>query len=296
LTSAPEPRRWVAREDGRRLAQEIVIEPPRGLMGVDWRELHQFRDLFFALAWRDISVRYKQTLLGVLWAVAQPVVNMVVFTFVFHGLGKLESGDGTPYPVFLYVGLLFWQFFAGTLSNTSASMVGNAGMIQKIYFPRLLLPAATVAVGLVDFAVAGCVLTALMAYFRVVPRAAGLAVLPLLVFAAALVSLGWGLFLAAVNVKYRDVRYALPFVIQILMYVTPIVYPVQMLARYPGLSAAMRWINPISGVIECARAALLGAAPVPWDALGISLLSGSVYLALGTLYFRRTEHYFADIA
>jgi lipopolysaccharide transport system permease protein len=273
-----------------------VIEPPRGLVGVDWRELHEFRDLFFALAWRDISVRYKQTLFGVLWAVAQPVVNMVVFTFVFNNLGKLESGDGTPYPIFLYVGLLFWQFFAGTLSNTSASLVGNAGMIQKIYFPRLLLPAATVGVGLVDFAVSGCVLAALMAHFRVVPSAAGLLILPLIVLAATLVSLGWGLFLAAVNVKYRDVRHALPFVVQILMYVTPIVYPVQMLARHPGLKAAMLWINPISGVIVCARAALLGTGPVPWDVLGISLVSGSVYLTLGTLYFRRTERYFADIA
>jgi lipopolysaccharide transport system permease protein len=274
---------------------EFTICPPKRLIQIDWGELWRFRDLFLVLAWRDISVRYKQTALGALWAIFQPFVTMVIFTFVFNRVAKVESGDGTPYPIFLYVGLLFWQYYSGTLTKASESMVVNANMVQKVYFPRLIVPAATSLTGLVDLAVASLVLMGMMVYFGFVPHWQGLAILPLLLICMLLASMGAGLFLASVNVKYRDVRYALPFLIQTLMYVTPVIYPVKSLAKYPVVETAMLWLNPISGVISNARAGLLGKSPIDWNTMAIT---GAMSLAMfvgGLYYFRSTERHFADI-
>ena len=276
---------------------ELIIAPPTHFISINWRELWRFRDLFLVFAWRDISVRYKQTLLGVLWAILQPLITMVIFTFIFNGMARIESGDDVPYPIFLYVGLLLWQYFSGTLTNASNSMVANAGIVQKVYFPRLIIPASTAVTGLVDLAVASVVLIGMMVYYGYYPCLTGVLILPLLLTITVLASLGMGLFLASLNIKFRDVRYALPFVIQIMMYVTPVIYPVSMLDNHPVIKTLMLWLNPISGVISNARAGLLGAGtePVDWGVLGISAFTSVLFFLFGLYYFRATERYFADI-
>ena len=275
---------------------EYTITPPKGFIRINWPELWRYRDLFFVLSWRDVSVRYKQTVLGLLWAILQPLLTMVVFSFVFNRMAGIKSGDGTPYPIFLYTGLLVWQYFSGTLTNASNSLVSNSALVQKVYFPRLILPGTTAVTGLIDFAVSSMVLAGMMVYYHFTPGWVGLLTLPILLFTAILSSLGVGLLLAAVNVKYRDVRHALPFVINIMMYVTPVIYPVSMLNEHPWAKTAMIWLNPISGVISNARAGLLGRTPFEWDVMFISLLVGFVYFVIGLYYFRSTERYFADLA
>jgi lipopolysaccharide transport system permease protein len=278
-----------------RPAAEYIIRPPGRFLSVNFRELWRFRELFLVMAWRDIAVRYKQTVLGILWAILQPVITMIVFTFIFNRVGNIQSGDATPYPIFLYVGLLLWQYYSNVLSNASNSMVSSANMIQKIYFPRLILPATAATTGLVDLAISSLILAGMMAYYRFYPLVSGLLVLPVLLICVILASLGFGFFLAAINVKYRDVRYALPFFIQILMYVTPVIYPVKMLDKHLVIKNLMLWLNPISGVITNARAALLGQGHVDWGIMGISFLMSCVYFVFGLYYFRNTERYFADI-
>ncbi len=273
----------------------LVIEPPKRWLSVNWSELWRYRDLFMTLAWRDISVRYKQTALGVLWALFQPFVTMIVFTFIFNKMAKIESGDGTPYPIFLYVGLLFWQYYSSTLTNASGSMVANAAMIQKIYFPRLIIPATSAITGMVDFLVSATILIGMMIYYQFMPNTIGIVILPILIFCTMMTAMGAGMFLAAINVKYRDVRYALPFFIQMMMYVTPVIYPVTMLNNYPLIKVLMLWLNPISGVITNARAGLLGQGAVDWGIMGISILMSIVFFIAGLYYFRSTEKYFADI-
>jgi len=220
---------------------------------------------------------------------------MIVFTFIFNRMAKIDSGDGTPYPVFLYVGLLFWQYYSNTLTNASGSMVANAGMIQKIYFPRLIIPATSATTGLVDFAISSVILIGMMFYYQFMPNMIGIIILPLLILCTMMTAMGAGMFLAAINVKYRDVRYALPFFIQIMMYVTPVIYPVNMLNNYPVIKVMMLWLNPISGIITNARAGFLGQGVVNWEILGISMLMSMVFFMGGLFYFRNTERYFADI-
>jgi len=275
---------------------EYSIIPPKGFVRINWPELWRYRDLFLVLAWRDISVRYKQTVLGVAWAIIQPVVTMIIFTFIFNHMANIQSGDGTPYPIFLYAGQLLWQYFSGTLTNASNAMVANAGLVQKVYFPRLILPITAATTGLVDFAIASLILAAMMIYYGIIPGFTGFITLPILILTAVLCSMGVGLFMASLNVKYRDIRYALPFAINILMYVTPVIYPVTMLNNHPLAKTAMVWLNPMSGVISNARAGLLGHSPFQWDVLGISLLVSIIYFVIGLYYFRATERYFADIA
>lgn len=275
--------------------QEYIIAPPKRFLGVNWRELWRYRDLFLVFAWRDISVRYKQTVLGVLWAVFQPFVSMVLFTFIFNKVAKIESGDGTPYPIFLYVGLLLWQYFSGTLTNASNSMTSNAGIIQKVYFPRLIIPATAATTGLVDLVIASMILAGMMVYYGYVPSIISLLLLPVLLCCIILSSLGVGLFFASLNIKYRDVRYVLPFFIQILMYVTPVIYPVTMLNKYPVAKAMMLWLNPVSGTIATARAVLLGRGAVDWSMLAISSVMSGIFFTIGIFFFRSTERYFADI-
>jgi len=274
---------------------EYIIEPPKRLLSINWAELWRYRELFLIFSWRDIAVRYKQTALGVLWALFQPLITMVVFTFIFNRMARIESGDKTPYPIFLYVGLLFWQYYSGTLTKASDSMVSNASIIQKVYFPRLIIPASTAVTGLVDMAIAAVILAGMMVFYGYHPQVLGIVLLPVLLACAVLSAMGVGLFCASLNIKYRDVRYALPFFIQILMYVTPVIYPVKLLDRHPLARELMLWLNPISGVITNARAGLLGNAPIAWDVLGISALMSVVFFVCGLYYFRSTERYFADI-
>ena len=274
---------------------EFTIAPPKRWLAINWQELWRYRDLFLVLAWRDISVRYKQTALGIVWAIFQPFVTMIVFTFIFNRMANISSGDNTPYPIFLYVGLLLWQYYSSTLTNASNSMINNSALIQKIYFPRLIVPATAATTGLIDLAIAAVILSGMMIYYGRMPHLIGVLLLPVMLAIAVLSALGMGLLLASLNIKYRDVRFALPFFIQILMYVTPVIYPVKMLDNYPFVKNLMLWMNPISGVISNARAGLLGQGSIDFGILGIALLMSIVYFVAGLYYFRSTERYFADI-
>lgn len=278
------------------LSNDRIIEPPKKSIKINWQELWIYRDLFLVLAWRDISVRYKQTLLGALWAILQPVMTMLVFTFIFNRMAGIESGDGTPYPIFLYTGLLLWQYFSATINNAAQSMVTNTSLIQKVYFPRLVIPATGATTAFIDLAVASAVLAAMMAYYGFVPQIIGVVIVPLLLLIATFSALGVGLVLASLNVKYRDVRYALPFFVNIGLYMTPVIYPVSMLNKYPFVKMLFLWLNPMASVINSARTGLLGRSPIEWDTLIISLFVSVIYFLFGLFYFKRTESYFADIA
>ncbi len=272
----------------------IIIEPTRGLASLQLRALWEYRELLGFLVWRDVKVRYKQTALGVTWIVLQPVISMLVFTGVFGYLLQAPS-NGVPYPIFAYAGLLPWNYFSGSLTRSSQSVVGSANLITKVYFPRLLIPVSGVVGGLVDFAVSGVVLGILMLFYRI-PPTINVIWLPFFLLLAIATALGFGLWLAALNVRYRDVNYLVPFLLQIWMYVTPVLYSATLIPE------RFRWLlalNPMTGVVEGFRWALLSgsmtetAAPGPlfWVSVGITLC----VLITGALFFRITERTFADI-
>lgn len=267
-----------------------VIRPKKMFHLSDLKELWQYRELLYFFAWRDLKVRYKQTIIGAGWAIFQPFINMVVFSIFFGGLAKIPS-DNVPYPIFVYVGLIFWQFFSSALSDTSNSLIGNQSIITKVYFPRLILPISSVVTKFVDFIIASLILIGLMFYYGYTPNLIGLLILPLLLIITFMAAVGGGLFLAAINVKYRDVRYALPFFIQILLFLTPVIYPASIAGKYSAILA----INPMMGVIQNARAALLGTAPINWALLSISFLACLILLFIGIYVFKKIERYFADI-
>lgn len=267
-----------------------VIKPKKTISWDDIKELWKFKELLYFFTWRDIKVRYKQTAIGILWALFQPFMTMVVFSVFFGGLAKMPS-DGIPYPIFVYTGLLLWQFFSGALSDTSNCLISNQGIITKVYFPRLLLPISSTITKFVDFAIASTILIAMMIYYQYTPNLMGLLILPLLLLITFMASVGGGLFLASINVKYRDVRYALPFFISIMMYLTPVIYPSSLAGKYSWILA----LNPMTGVIKAARAALLGNAPINWTLLLISGATCFAILVIGFIFFKKTERYFADI-
>lgn len=268
----------------------IVIRPKKVLSLEDFKEVWRFKELLYFLTWRDFKVRYKQTAIGILWAIFQPFMTMVVFTVFFGNLLKIPS-DGVPYPIFVYTGLLFWQFFSTALSETSNTLVSNQAIITKVYFPRLILPISSVATKFIDFAISAVILIGMMIYYGYVPNLTGIFILPLLLIITFMAAVGGGLFLAAINVKYRDVRYALPFFIQILLFLTPVIYPASIAGKYSWLLA----FNPMMGVIQSARATLLGATPVNWTLLASSFVATAVLLVIGTIYFKQVERYFADL-
>lgn len=266
-----------------------VIEPPRGWIAVNWRELWDYRELLFFLTWRDVAVRYKQTVLGVLWAVLQPFVRLVVFSAVFGRVAKMDS-EGFPYPIFLYAGLLPWQFFAEALNRSSQSVVASAQMVQKVYFPRLIIPFASIGACLVDFAISFVILAALMIYYGLTPSWASAMVIPL-VGLTVLVAAGVGVLLSALSVAYRDVRYVVPFVTQIWMFLTPVIYPVRFV---PSKWQWLLMLNPMSGLVDAYRAALLGK-PFAWPSLAVSAGIAFTVFFLSLLYFRKLEVRFADV-
>jgi lipopolysaccharide transport system permease protein len=267
-----------------------IIEPKKGWTAIDLKEIWKYRELLYFLTKRDIKVRYKQTVLGGLWAIIQPVFTMIVFTFFFGRLAKIPS-DGIPYPIFVYAGLLPWTYFANALTASGNSLVGNANLITKVYFPRLIIPASSSLAGLLDFFIAMLVLGVLMIYYQFLP---GYAVLlaPVLVALTFLCAVGVGLWLSALNVEYRDIRYAIPFLIQIWMFVSPVIYPVSMVdEKYQWLLA----LNPMGGVINAFRASLLGHMPIDWFLLGISAVIIIFLFLSGMFYFRQMEKTFADV-
>lgn len=268
-----------------------IIKPPQGWLNLGFKELWNYRELAYFFVWRDLKVRYKQTAVGILWAIFQPLITMIIFTIFFGRFAKISS-DNIPYPIFVYIGLLLWQYFSFGLSHSSNSMIMNANIIGKIYFPRLIIPFSSSLIGLVDFAIASAILLGLMVYYHYMPNLTGIFLIPLLLFITFLSSIGLGCFLAAINVKYRDVRYIIPFFIQILMFLTPVIYPVSILGdRYKWILS----LNPIAGVIENARGAILGVRPVDWDLLSISIAVSVFLFVFGILYFRKAESFFADI-
>ena len=271
-------------------ARAIVIQPSRGWVPLRLGELWAYRELLFFLVWRDLKVRYKQTALGAAWAIIQPFFTMVVFSVFFGRLAGLPS-DGVPYPVFTYCARVPWTYFATALTMSSNSLVDHARLITKVYFPRLLVPAASVLAGLVDLAIAGVVLIGMMLYYGIVPGPAVFA-LPAFVLLAAATALGVGLWLSALNVEYRDVRYTVPFLIQFWLFLTPVAYSSSLV---PERWRALYGLNPMTGVVEGFRWALLGKAP-PGAVLLVSTASVLVLLLGGLFYFRRMERRFADIA
>ena len=266
----------------------IVIDPTSSRPLVEVRELWHYRDLLYFLTWRDISVRYKQTVLGFLWAILQPFLTMVVFAIFLGRLAGMPS-DGVPYPVFSYLGLLPWSYFSGAVTRAGTSVVGNAHLLTRVYFPRVLVPLSATLSALVDFAIASLVLGGLMAWYGIVPASTAVLLLPLAALTA-LAATGIGMWLAALNVRYRDVQYAIPFLMQLWMFATPVVYPTSLVP--PGWQPLFA-LNPMTGIIEAYRAAVLGTA-LDWPSLGISTLSAAVLAALGAWQFHRMEQSFAD--
>ena len=267
-----------------------VIEPPRRWVPVDLGALWRYRELLYFLVWRDIKVRYKQTALGAAWAVIQPFFTMVVFSIFFGRLAQVPS-DGAPYPIFSFAALVPWGFFANGLTQSSNSIVANRDLITKVYFPRLAIPTATVLAGLVDFAIAFVVLLAMMGYYGIAPTPNVVWILPLLVLAL-VTALGVGLWLSALNVRYRDVRHALPFVVQAWLFITPIAYPSSLL---PEPWRTVYGLNPMAGVVEGFRWALLGTDSAPPAMVAVSAVVAVVILVSGAFYFRRVEARFADV-
>ena len=265
------------------------IAPSRGWVSLKLGELWEYRELLYFLIWRDIKVRYKQTVLGASWAIIQPLFTMVVFSLFFGQLGKMPS-DGIPYPIFSFAALVPWTFFANGLSQSSNSLIGSSNLITKVYFPRLVVPLAAVLSGIADFAVAFLVLLGMMFFFGIVPTL-NVLWLPLLFLLALITSLGIGLWFSALNVEFRDVRYLVTFVTQLWLFATPIAYPSSML---PEPWRTLYGLNPMTGVVEGFRWALLGTNSAPGPLIAVSSAVAVVILIAGAFYFRRMERTFAD--
>jgi lipopolysaccharide transport system permease protein len=269
----------------------VVIEPRRrATLALTLRDLWTYHELLYFLMWRDVKVRYKQTLLGVMWAILQPLIMMLIFTLFFGKLVGVPS-DGVPYPVFAFAGLLPWTFFATAANSSGNSVVNSANLITKVYFPRLIVPMAAVGAALLDFAITFVVLGALMIYYGV-GLTWGALMLPVLVLLLIMLALAFGILMSALNVKYRDIRFALPFLIQLWFFASPIIYPASLVPE------RWRWVqalNPMTGIIEGFRAALFGRKAFDWQALAISAAITIVLLAYAVLSFKRMEKSFADI-
>jgi lipopolysaccharide transport system permease protein len=271
--------------------QEIIIEP-KTVNKQYWKDLWNYRELFYFLAWRDIKVRYKQTVIGVAWAVIRPVLTMIVFSFIFGNLAGLPSEEGVPYPVMVFAALLPWNFFAHSLSEGSNSLIGNVHLISKVYMPRLILPASTVVVNLVDFLISFGILIILMIGYRFLPDWK-LFTLPLFLMLAFITAYGFSLWLGALNVRYRDFRYIVPFIVQFGLYISPVGFSSSIV---PEQWRLLYSINPMVGVIDGFRWAILGGdVQFYWPGFILSLLLTGIVFVSGLFYFRSTERTFADV-
>jgi lipopolysaccharide transport system permease protein len=279
-----------AETDRPRPRYHTVIEPPSGWPALNLAEVWRYRDLLFMLVWRDISANYRQSVVGFGWALFKPVFSMIVFTLVFGRVAKLPS-DGVPYPIFCYAALLPWMYFATCLAGSTNSVVGGSGLLTKVYFPRLILPLASVLGGLVDFGIQFVLLAVLMLAFGVLPGW-GILLVPGFVLLCVVTALSVGLWLTALNVKYRDVGHLVPFLSQMWMWLTPIVYPSRMV---PERLRLLYGLNPMAGVVEGFRWALLGTPPPDWAMMAVSFAVVTALLLSGLYYFRRTEATFADV-
>lgn len=275
----------------------IVIEPETGLPSLRLGELWAYRELLFFLVWRDVKIRYKQTLLGAAWAIIQPVLTMVVFTIFFGRIAQLGP-EGVPYPIFSYIALLPWTFFAGGLAAASNSLVGSANLIKKVYFPRLFVPTAGIFAGLVDFLLAFSVLLVMLWYYATLPNLWALA-LPLFLLLAIMTALGTGLWLSALNVEYRDIRFIVPFFVQLWLFVTPVIYPLSRVIEMfenRGLPSWLYGLNPMVSVVQGFRRAFFEDQVLPTGILATSVTVAIVLIVSGLFYFRKMEKRFADVA
>ncbi len=270
---------------------ELIIKP-RKKPKLSFSELWDYRELFYFFVWRDVKVRYKQTYVGAAWAIIQPFVTMIVFTLFFNKVAKIDSGSAVPYAIFSYTGLLFWNYFSGTISTVSNSLVGNSGVITKIYFPRIIIPISSILLGVVDLFFAAIMFVILMIYFKIAPSAAGILMLfPMLLLTMA-VSFGGGIFFAALNVRFRDVKGGVGFLVQILLFLTPIIYPI---TKVPVRFRELVYLNPMTAVVTTMRATLIHSGAIDWTGLAISTVTAILSVIIGVLYFRSVERNFADI-
>jgi lipopolysaccharide transport system permease protein len=270
-------------------SKDVLIEPSGGWPSLKLKELWEYRELLYFLAWRDIQIRYKQTVLGVAWAVLQPLLTMIMFWILFGRLAGIKS-DGIPYPIFAFTALVIWSFFSNAVLSSSNSLVGNSHLITKVYFPRMIIPMAAVGGGLMDMIITFSLLMMMGLYYGFTPGWTALMV-PALMLLTMLLAVGVGMWLSALNVKYRDVRFALPFMVQLWMFASPIIYPSSM------LPAKWQWIlrlNPLTGIVENLRAAVFGR-PFDWAALSISIVMTMIVLIYSAYAFQRVERGFADI-
>jgi lipopolysaccharide transport system permease protein len=271
-------------------ASVVFIKPSRGWVLPQIRDVWAYRELLYFLVWRQLKVRYKQTVLGVLWAIIQPFFLMVIFSIFFGRLAKIPS-EGIPYPIFAYAGLLPWSYFARSLNACTESLVGNSNLITKVYFPRFIIPLSSVLSGLVDFSIAFSILLAMMFYYQIIPTLAAL-LLPFLILMAMATALGVGLWFSALNVLYRDIRYAISFLVQFWFFATPVVYPSNLV---PEKWRVLYSLNPMAGVVEGFRGALLGKGQLDWPMFTVSITVVVFLVLTGTFYFRRMEKGFADV-
>jgi lipopolysaccharide transport system permease protein len=272
------------------VAQVVLIEPRKSWFSFDLMSLYRFRELLFFLTWRDVKVRYKQAVIGVAWAVLQPLLTMIVFTVIFGQFAKMPS-DGLPYPIFTFAALLPWNYFSQAISRSATSLVSNANLISKVYFPRLIVPISAVLGPLVDFAISFAILLGMMAWYGIAPTW-GVLALPLFMLLSVATALGVCLFLSALNVKYRDVGHAIPFLVQFWMYASPVVYSVGLV---PEKWRLLYGLNPMVGVIEGFRWALLGKGQPDFGTMALSTIMVIALLFGGIVYFRRMEQTFADV-
>lgn len=275
------------------MSQIETIIKPKKRMAVDWKELKAYRELFFYFAWRDVKVRYKQTAIGASWAIFQPFITMVVFTLFFNRVAGIQTGNkAVPYAIFSFIGLLFWNYFSNALNRSANSLVDNQSVVTKVYFPRLIPPISSTIVSLIDFCFALLVYIGLMFYYRIPPTALGLLLFLPAVALTFVAATGPGLFLAALNVKYRDVKQILPFIIQTGLFLTPVIYPV---TAVPQQYQWILYLNPMTGVINTMRSSLLGLGSIDWALTGLSVLSALLMFWFGLYYFKGREKEFADI-
>lgn len=269
---------------------KLVIRPKYGLLDLNWQELKEYRELLFFLALREIKIRYKQTMMGASWALLQPFFTMIIFTLIFGRLARMPS-DGVPYPIFSYSGLLLWTYFSNALSQSSNSLVDNAPLLSKVYMPRIFIPTAPCLAGLLDYVIAMSILSVMMVYYRFMPGISIL-LLPFIILLTFMLVSGIGYWLSSICVKYRDVKYIVPFFVQLLMFMSPVIYPANIMGEN------LKWLlylNPLTGIISAHRACLLGYTSVDFVGLGISAMLTIVIFVSGIMYLKRTEKYFADL-
>ncbi len=273
--------------------EHTVVIRPKKRLAIDWKELKEYRELFFYFAWRDVKVRYKQTAIGIAWAIIQPFTQMVVFTLFFNKVAGIQSGSkAVPYAIFSYIGLIFWNYFSAALSRSASSLVANAGVITKVYFPRIIVPISSTIVSMIDFAFASIVFVGLLFYFKFAPTPLALVLVIPAIVVTFLAATGLGFLFSAANVKYRDVQQALPFIIQVGLFLTPVIYPV---SSIPAKFQWLLYLNPMTGVISAMRGAFLGDQVINWLLVSLSVVVSVVMFWLGLYYFKGREKEFADI-